>query len=54
MDSNEIWLDRRGGDYRSIAMRKLCYFVSAAAIATGVAAFAVPASAQPFSGVMSR
>ena len=33
-------------------MRKLCYFVSAAAIATGVAAFAVPASAQPFSGVM--
>jgi hypothetical protein len=27
-------------------MRKLCYFVSAAAIATGVAAFAVPASAQ--------
>jgi hypothetical protein len=33
-------------------MRKLYYLVSAAAIATMVAAFAVPASAQPFSGMM--
>ena len=33
-------------------MRKLYYLASAAAIATMVAAFAVPASAQPFSSVM--
>ena len=33
-------------------MRELYYLASAAAIATMVAAFAVPASAQPFSSVM--
>ena len=33
-------------------MRELYYLVSAAVIATMVAAFAVPASAQPFSSVM--
>ena len=33
-------------------MRELYYLVSAAAIATMVAAFAVPASAQPFSSVI--
>jgi hypothetical protein len=36
----------------STAMRKLYYLVSAAAIATMIAAFAVPASAQPFSRMM--
>ena len=33
-------------------MRNLYYLVSAAAVAIMVAAFAVPASAQPFSGMM--
>jgi hypothetical protein len=33
-------------------MRKLHYLVSAAAIATMVAALAVPANAQPFSEMM--
>ena len=33
-------------------MRKLCYLVTAIAIATIVAALAVPACAQPFSEVM--
>ena len=36
----------------SIATGKLHYLVSAAAIATMVFAFAVPANAQPFSSVM--
>ena len=41
-----------GGDEGSAAMRNLYYLVSAAAVAIMVAAFAVPASAQPFSEMM--